>query len=91
MLAGEIEEVLPLEDSVLHAQADPINGDELKFDREKVREREDAQVKAVLAKGSFGLIVLGGSHDLSESIRRLGQDRCEYIWVTTKRFKGFAE
>jgi len=48
-------------------------------------------VKAVMAKGGFGLIVLGGSHDLSDSVRRLGQGRCEYIRVTTRRFKEFSE
>ena len=89
LLAGEIEEVLPLENSVLHEQADPITGGKISFDRDKVRAREDAQVKAVLDKGPFGLVILGGSHDLSDSVRRY--PGCEYIQVTTKRFKEFGE
>jgi hypothetical protein len=35
------------------------------------------------------MIILGGSHDLSDNVRRLG--RCEYIRVTTRRFKEFSE
>jgi hypothetical protein len=56
----------------------------------EVAAREDAQVKAVLAKGNFGLIVLGGSHDLSDSVRQLGQGQCDYIRAT-RRFKEFSE
>lgn len=89
LVAGEIEEVLPLEDSVLHDHADPITDNKIKFDRDKVRAREDAQVKAVLDKGPFGLIILGGAHDLSDSVRQ--HVGCEYIQVTTKRFKEFAD
>ena len=43
----------------------------------RLKARRDAQVKGVLEKGAFGLIVLGGSHDLSDNVRRLGQGRCE--------------
>jgi hypothetical protein len=53
--------------------------------------RHDAQVRTVLDKGRFGVIVLGGAHDLSESVRRLGQNRCEYIRGTASRFKEFSE
>jgi len=87
----EIEQVLPLDDADLLDRAKPITPSGVKLDREKVAAREDAQVKAVMAKGGFGLIVLGGSHDLSDSVRRLGQGRCEYIRVTTRRFKEFSE
>jgi hypothetical protein len=31
----------------------------------------------VVVNGAFGLIVLGGSHDLSDNVRRLVQGRCE--------------
>jgi hypothetical protein len=44
--------------------------------------RHDAQV---------GLIVLGGAHDLSESVRRLGGGHCEYIRVATRWFVEVSE
>lgn len=44
---------------------------------------------AATAKEPFALIVLGGSHDLSGSVRRVGCGRCEYIQLTTRRFKEF--
>jgi hypothetical protein len=37
------------------------------------------------------VIVLGGSHDLSASIQRFGGGNCEYLRVTTKRFREIAE
>lgn len=91
LAAKEIEQVHPLDDADLLDRAKPITPSGVKLDTERVAAREDAQVKAVMAKGGFGLIVLGGSHDLSDSVRRLGQGRCEYIRVTTRRFKEFAE
>jgi hypothetical protein len=51
-----------------------------------VAAREDAIVKAATAKGQFALIVLGGWHDLSESVCRVGGGQCEYVRVTTRRF-----
>lgn len=90
LLAREIEELLPLEDSVLYDQANPVtSNDRIHFSRDRVRAREEAQVKAVLSRAVCGLVILGGSHDLSESVRR--HVGCEYIQVTTKRFKEFAE
>lgn len=74
-----IEEVLPL--------AKPITSSGVKLDSEKLKARNDAQAKAVMTKGGFGLIVLGGSHDLSDSVRWLGEGKCAYIRMTTRRFK----
>ncbi len=92
LVAGEIEEVLPLDDTVTLDQAKPITPDgKMKLDPMKLTARHDAQVKAVLEKSGFGLIVLGGSHDVSDSVRRLGAGKCEYLRITTKRFKEFSE
>jgi len=92
LIAGEIEEVLPLDDADLLDRAKLITPDnKVKLDPGKVKARQDAQVKVVLDKGAFGLIVLGGAHDLSDSVRRLGQGRCEYIRVTMRCLKEFSE
>jgi hypothetical protein len=92
LIAGEIDEVLPLDDADLLEEARPntLEG-QLKMDPAKLTARHDAQVKAVLGNGAFGLIVLGGPHDLSDSVRHLGQNSCEYIRVTTRRFLKFSE
>lgn len=69
LIAGEIEEVLPLDDDDLLDRAKPVTPEgKLRFDMEKMMARHDAQVKAVLEKGLFRLIVLGGSHDLSDNV-----------------------
>jgi hypothetical protein len=72
-------------------QEKPITPDgKVNLDPAKLTARQDAQ-EAVLEKGAFGLIVLSGSHDLSESVRRLGMEKCEYLRVITRRFTEFGE
>jgi hypothetical protein len=90
LLAGDIAEVLALNDERLLALAKPITPDgSVHFDADKVGQREDAQVQAALDGGPFALIVLGGAHDLSDSIRRVAGGDCEYIRVTTKAYQEF--
>jgi hypothetical protein len=36
------------------------------------RDREDAQVRTVL-DGGGGVVILGGGHDLADSVRRMGR------------------
>jgi hypothetical protein len=91
LISGDTKEVLPLDDAELLDKAKPITPSGMRLDPEKKKARQDAQVKAVMNQGGFGLIVLGGAHDLSDSVLRLGQGRCEYIRVTTTRFKEFSE
>ena len=68
--------------------ADPVKADgQVRFDALKAQARHDAIVKNVLKDGSFGLVILGGDHDLSENVRRLGEGKCEYVRVTMERFR----
>jgi hypothetical protein len=83
LIAGELDNVLPLDDLETLDQAKSLTPATLAA-------RHDAQVKTVLDQGPFALIVLGGAHDLSDSVRRLGAGRCEYIRVTTRRFREFS-
>jgi len=85
-LAGEVE-VLPLDDEERLEQAKPPKG---KLDPAKVEARHDAQVKAALDSGPCALLILGGGHDLTASVRRLGKGKVEYVRVTTSRYKEFA-
>jgi hypothetical protein len=50
------------------------------------RAREDFQVKAALASGPVSVILLGGGHDLTETVRRTGGVAVEYLRVTTRRY-----
>ena len=88
LVSGEIEDVLPLEDEEPLEATDPVTADEkVQFDALKVQARHDAIVKNVLREGPFGLVILGGDHDLSENVRRLGEGKCEYVRMTTKRYR----
>jgi hypothetical protein len=92
LIAGEIDEVLPLDDADALDLAKPITPDgKFLVDPAKLVVRHDAQVRAVLDKGPLALIVLGGAHDLSDSVRRLGGCRCEYVRVTTRRVRESSE
>ena len=59
-----------------------------------IEAREDAMVKKMLDGGPFAFVVLGGGHDLSDNIERLGGGSCEYLTVETKMYSqlsGMAE
>jgi hypothetical protein len=85
LAAREVEAVLPLDDARLLDAAKPSGRGEV--ERAKLEARHDAQVKAALASGPCSLLVLGGGHDLSASVRRLGSGSTEYVRVTTSRFR----
>jgi hypothetical protein len=58
LMVGEIGEMLALDDGRLWDLAKPITPDgRVRFDVEKNRQREDAQVKAAFHAGPFSLIV----------------------------------
>jgi hypothetical protein len=91
LMSGELEEVLPLEDAEKLEQAKPVTpSGEVKVDPAKVEVRRDAQVQIALKHGQRALVILGGSHDLSASVDRV-TGSCEYIRVTTNRFKETGE
>jgi hypothetical protein len=78
LLAEGLEEVRPLDDAVALAAADPR-----KADAATMKASEDAIVRNALANGEpVVVIVLGGGHDLIESVRAADQS-CAYIRVTT--------
>jgi hypothetical protein len=91
LISGELEDVLPLEDAVALERAKPISpSGGVNLDPVKLEARHDAHVKATMKEGPVAVIVLGGSHDLTASIQRFNGS-CEYLRVTTKRFKEIAE
>lgn len=92
LISGELEDVLPLEDADALEKAKPISpSGGVKLDPVKIEARHDAQVKAVMKEGPVAVIVLGGAHDLSSSVQRLGGGNCEYLRVTPKRFREIGE
>lgn len=90
LMAGEIDGVLHLDDEAALDEANPVTpGGRIRLDAAKARRREDAMVKAALDRGPFSLIILGGAHDLSGSVRRRAGGDCEYVRVTTKAYREF--
>jgi hypothetical protein len=55
------------------------------MDAAKVEARHEGQVLAALGSGPCSLLILGGGHDLSGAVRRLGKGDVEYIRVATKQ------
>ena len=85
----EVEE-LPLDENDTLDAANPVTrGGGVDIDRAKSDSRHDSQVKLAVASGSCSVLVLGGSHDLSASVRNLGGG-VEYIRLATRRYRKFA-
>jgi hypothetical protein len=80
---GDLEDVAPLDDAALLEAARPVAaGGKANLGGPEERAREDAMVRAALARGPFALVVLGGGHDLTESVLRVAGAECEYVSVT---------
>lgn len=79
--------VLPLDDDATLEAAKPVApSGALRADPAKRQAREDAQVQAALKSGSLSFLILGGDHDLSDSVRRLGGGTTEYLRITTSQY-----
>jgi len=85
-LAG-LEEVLPPDDEkLLDAAKAVLTGGKLTVNAAKVAERREAMVQKALAKEPVAVIILGGSHDLTDAVRGVIGERCEYIRVTVPAY-----
>jgi hypothetical protein len=88
LVSGELEEVLPLDDTELLDAAGPdLAKDQLAFDPLRVEARRDAMVRRALATNHAAVIVLGWSHDLTENVRGIVGEGCEYIRVMGHSFR----
>ena len=89
-LAGELEEVLPLDDAKVLKEAYPLTADgKITLDAKAIEARQDAQVRAMIDKGPFALCILGGAHDLADNVKRLAGGRCELVVVETAKVREF--
>jgi hypothetical protein len=89
LVPGELEDLLPLDDAAAPVAAKPSGpGGRPTFDAAKEDARHDAVVKNTAGE-PVALIILGAAHELSGSVRRAGG--CEYVRVTTRRVREFAE
>jgi hypothetical protein len=85
-------EVLLLDDRELLEGTKPVaQAGKMQPDPASREARHDGQVRAALKSGRVSFIILGGDHELSERVRRLGGGAVEYIRVTTTRYKEVAD
>ena len=70
LIDGQIEAVLPAEDKAAYEAANPVKPDgRIVFDQKAIEARENAIVRKMLHQSSkVAVVVLGGSHDLSDNI-----------------------
>lgn len=82
---GKLKRVLPVEEVGALKAANPVSDDgEVRIDEKLQQAREDAVVRHLLKARGLAVVVLGGGHDLRDSVRRLGDGRCEYVRVWPK-------
>lgn len=86
LASGELQAILPLEDQLALEEAKPITvAGAVRSDRQKIKVRRDAMVRRALQTSGVAVLILGGSHDLSESVRAQSRP-CEYVRITTKNY-----
>ena len=84
LIEEKIEAVLPAEEAEAYEAANPLKDGKFVFDEKANEAREHAIVRRVLAgTARTQLLVLGGSHDLSDNV----PDNCEYIRVAVKAYR----
>jgi hypothetical protein len=69
VLNSELGSVKPLEESMIHQQANPVKDGRVVFDEKINKQREDAMAKILIDGDPFCVIVLGNAHDLSDNLR----------------------
>jgi hypothetical protein len=75
VVSGELESILPAEDSVAFEAANPVKVDgSIKFDKEAEERREDAIARNLMKADGVAVITLGEAHILGDNLRRLGSD-----------------
>lgn len=68
MRTGQLEDVIPLEDTYLMEAADPTkNG--FQFDGKANEKRERGMARRLMGGGPVAVVILGGGHDLSDDLR----------------------
>lgn len=84
MMAGELE-VIPTEDAEALEAANPVKDGKVQWDEDADERREDAIVRNMLAGESpVAVLILGGGHDLSDNVERIGGGEVEYVRVQVK-------
>src|SRR5262249_11509401 len=81
LLAGDIRDMLPLDDAEALDAAKPVADGKVRIDEAKMEARRKAMVKNLPAAG-VALVVLGGAHDLGPHL----QAGTLYVAVTVKSY-----
>lgn len=86
VMSGELKTVLPAEDSKVMEAANPVKPDgSVVYDLKTAISREDAIARNLLKADGVVVIILGGGHDLTDNIKRVG-GRCKYERVTAPKY-----
>ena len=69
LIDGHIKAVVPAEDAKAFEAANPVQADgRIVFDEKANEAREDAIVTRMMKASGTAVLVLGGSHDLSDNV-----------------------
>jgi hypothetical protein len=92
LVAGELQRVLPLDDAKLLDAAKPrLHNGQVVPDQAAKAKRQDAMAQALLKAGPVAEAVLGGSHDLTDSLNRQGAVGLEWLRMSVRAYKEPAE
>lgn len=89
--SDELKTVHPIEDAkALDAAAPQFEDGKPLYDPKALEAREDAIVRNTLKHGPVAILLLGGSHDLRDNLKRI-EPGAELIVVKVKAYSEFAE
>jgi hypothetical protein len=90
LAAKKLLRVLPTDDGVLFERAKPVAPDgAVRLDMAATEAWHDAIVREIMNREGTALLILGG-RDLSDSVKRVGGGKVEYVRVTTKKYREIA-
>lgn len=82
-LAGELDNLLPLEEPEGYAAANPVAAEgTVRFDAKAIEARQNSQVRRMLDGGPFAVVVLGGGNDLTDNV----SNDVQYIRISVESY-----
>lgn len=90
---GHVKQVHAADTDATLKLTNPLKADGrlMEVPQESIEKREDHIVRQMLKTGKTAVVVLGGAHDLTDNVKRLGGGKVGLIVVTTQAYRRFAE
>ena len=88
LINRRLESVLPLENAEAFEAANPVGKDgKIRFDKYAEEKREDEMLRILMKGQGIKVILLGGGHNLTDSLKRMKVDSVLYVRLKSKEYE----